>query len=129
MVTFGFVKNHEAVVEGGGVNEVEVGILFVELFDFVDGEGGGGESEDFDLDTFGFVDEDVESVDVDVAVDEDDFLFGLFYHFNEERVSIENLAVKEDFLVFGVLAVFAAVVLVDEIKEFGEFFVIFALGF
>ncbi len=98
--------------------------MFVKLGDFVDGELGGGEGEDGDFDVFGFVDEDVKGVDVDVAVDKDDFSFGLAYHLDEEGVSVENLTVEEDFLVFV-----RAFVFFYEVEELGEFFVIFALVF
>lgn len=98
--------------------------MFVEAGDFVDRESGGGEGEDFDGGAFGFVGENVKGVDVDVAVNEDDFSFGLFNHFDEEGVCVKNLAVKEDFLVGFVAAVFF-----DDVKKLGEFGVVFALVF
>ena len=124
MVAMLTVKNHKAVVEGGGFDELKSRVLFVELSDFVGGDGGGRESENSGGDTFGFVGENIKSVDVDVAINEDNLGLGLANHFDEEAVGVVNLPLKEDFLTGAVAAFFFNVV-----KNAGEASVVFSLVF
>ena len=58
----------------------------------------------------------VEGVDVDVAIDENNFSFDLFNHFDEEAVGVVDLPLEKDFFV----RVFATGFF-DVVEQFGDF--------